>query len=176
MYFDIYNAVSKDGFIDTIDKTGKSLAIFSLKDHKRFNKLLKKYQVLMVDWTTFNHGLAVEIFPLKSVFTVVVTNQKVKNTWGDNIWITDLNIKGIRRELKIQGFKDVLCIAGSELNQDIIKNKLLKSLRVTRQAKGRNILSQGIKMLDDLDKTVLKLDIQKTETDGDFIHIHYSSK
>lgn len=166
MKITVYNAVTKKGLLYDGD-----LPVCLVHDNTRLKKLIAQSDSIVVDGEYYKCLLSQGILPVKDKFVVVSSSEDIEH--NDNIWVTNLDIKQIRRELKIQGFKNVLCVGAEALNSSLLKAKIVNALKVTKH---NGIEGEGGEMLKNLDKAVINLNIDEQEEDGDMVHIHYRIK
>jgi dihydrofolate reductase len=167
MKITVYNAVTRDGFLQS-----KALepVLFS-HDRTRFDDLVKEADVIVTNWTVFEYFLAHDFLIQCKKFIVVLTTQEYKNEWGDRVWITPVDVKGIKRELKIQGFKNVLCVCGSVLVQKFIDAKIIDQLRLSIH---QNLDGEGDQVLEKLDQFRTVIDVTEELQDKDIVHLIYN--
>lgn len=123
MEWTVYHTISSDKA--TADSNGN----FFLFEHAQdlLKEKLDSSDALVCSASLFKQGMEKGIFPIKNMFFVVLKDGiEFENPCKENIWETDLNIKGVRREIKIQGFKNVLCITENETLQTVLKSKIAK--------------------------------------------------
>lgn len=95
---------------------------------KKLKKLSQTVQAIVWDEELYVQAVSAGVAPISGVFHVVLSTQKLLNTWGDNVWITDIALKQVRRELKIQGFEQVLCLTNAYTTGQLIKAKFIQYL------------------------------------------------
>lgn len=123
MEWTVYHTISSDNA--TADSNGN----FFLFDHAQdlLKEKLENSDVVVCSASVFKQGMDKGVFPKEGIFFVVLKDgTEFENLSKESVWETDLNIKGVRREIKIQGFKNVLCITEDETLQAVIKSKIAK--------------------------------------------------
>jgi riboflavin biosynthesis pyrimidine reductase len=167
MKITVYNAVTRDGFLHS---KAHEPVLFS-HDKIRFNTLVQEADVIVTNWSVFEYFLAHNFLEENKKLIVVLTTQEHKNEWGSRVWITPVDVKGIKRELKIQGFKNVLCVCGSVLVQKFIDAKLIDQLRLSIHS---NIEGEGDQVLEKLENFRTVIDVTEELQDKDIVHLIYN--
>lgn len=119
---------------------------------------------------TYRVGMADGTFPFEGALNIVMTRQKVENTWGDTVIFTDKSPKEVLEMVEQKGFKTALLIGGGKLNSSFAKEKLIDEvyLDIEPIAFGR-----GISVFESSD---FELDLEFLETvrlNSNTIQLHY---
>lgn len=115
----IYNVITRDGYI--LDKSGVDFLYFTA-DKKEFKKLYQKADCLLLDLEHYYYLERVGILPATKKFVVVMTTEPGPKGL-ENVWFTNLAVKQIKREIKIQGYSEVLCLLNTTTIAEFITSK-----------------------------------------------------
>jgi dihydrofolate reductase len=122
----IYNAITHDGYV--LDKQGEHFIYFTA-DKKEFLKYYKEADCLVLDQENFAYLSKVGLIGKTKKFLVVMTQEKGPKSI-ENVWFTDLDPKQIKREIKIQGYSDVLCLVNGNLASRILAQKIATEVHI----------------------------------------------
>lgn len=164
----IYNAITRDGHV--LDKKGKHFLYFTA-DKKEFAKFFKNADCLVLNQRNYEYLTKVGLLPVKNKFIVVVTDQKTKSM-EENVWLTDLDPKQIKREIKIQGYNEVLCLVGNELATKILTQKIATEVHVVVY---HGIQGGGVEKVEIIETMGKKVEPKRTQG-ADFERLNYVLK
>jgi len=137
---------------------------------KKLKKLSQTVQAVVWDEELFVQAVALGVAPITGVFHVILSANKLPNTWGDNVWITDIALKQVRRELKIQGFEKVLCLTNASTTDQLIKAKFIQHLTLDVV---QSLHSGEQVVVENLDKLMLKWTLLSQKLSKDVLTLSY---
>lgn len=123
----IYNAITRDGYV--LDKKGEHFLYFTA-DKKDFLKMYQEADCLVVDHDNYEYLTKVGVLPATKKFVVVMTDE-IGPKGQTNIWFTGLEPKQIKREIKIQGYKNALCLLNNQLSTKVLAQKIATEVMVS---------------------------------------------
>jgi dihydrofolate reductase len=159
-------AISADGFI--AKKDGDSDWVSEV-DTLNFEKTIKDAGCLIVGRKTFEQYEG-ELYPMKDVYNVVLTNNKEKNKETNGVLISSKPPMEVLKLLNQKGFKSAVVIGGGTLNTSFLKERLIDEIYLSVHPL---ILGNGIKLFENTQDFVnLKLEgVEKLE--DNLVQLHY---
>jgi dihydrofolate reductase len=122
----IYNAISHDGYV--LDKLGEHFIYFTA-DKKEFLTIYKDADCLVLDYENYLYLTKMKVLPATKKFVVVMTDE-LPEKGNDKLWFTALDPKQIKREIKIQGYSNVLCLVNNSLSSKILASKIATEVHI----------------------------------------------
>lgn len=164
----IYNAINRDGYV--LDQKGEHFLYFTA-DKKEFAKFFRSADCLVLNHANYEYLTRVGLLPAENKFIVVVTEEKIKSGDG-NVWFTDLDPKQIKREIKIQGYNDVLCLVDNDLANKILAQKIATEVHVVIY---HAIQGGGVEKVEIVETMGKKIEPKRTQG-ADFERLNYVLK
>jgi hypothetical protein len=134
----VYHAVSANNMLTDSDGN------YMLQEYAAYLSTLgSEVQAIVTSAELFEKGCDAGFFPVKDKFHIVLCQPGTvySHAFGPSVWVTDIHIKQVRRELKIQGFGQVLCLTDAEVTEQMIRAKFIQTVTLdivqTIQHEGR---------------------------------------
>jgi dihydrofolate reductase len=167
MHCTVYSTVSSEGF--SIHQDGKILSFLFETD--KLIELLNSHQAVVVDYPIFEAMLERDMISTsKSKWIIVITDKPHTREYGEKVWFTCLDLKQVRRELKIQGFQNVLMLGSRSLIDGAFENKMVNTFATTVL---RTISDARELCVTNYNTLTTKLDILSDELIGEANFITY---
>ena len=160
----VYMQISVNGMIARLDNSGFS----SKKAKAGFLDMINKVQVNIVGRKTFEIASRKGGFPLKGL-NIVMTTHAIKNTWGNNVIITDKAPLEVLKIVKEHGYRKAM-VGGGVTAASFIREGLVDELFLDVEPV---IIGSGIPVFSDkkFESKLKLLDIKKTSMNE--IRLHY---
>ena len=163
----LYMGISANGYIAKADGNSEWT---SDEDLKGFYEQSKKAGNIIMGKNTYLVASQYGYFPFPDSLNVVVSHEQIKNTWGDNVIVTNESPKEILSLLEQKGFTTAFLAGGGQLNTSFAKEGLIDEIYLDVEPL---ILGQGIKIFADSDFefSLELIDLKKLNTNT--IQLHY---
>lgn len=163
----LYMAISVNGNITY----GKSNSDWVDKaDWEYFNKTTKEAGVMVMGSETYKQFK--DDFPQKQAFNVVLTKKKsLLNKKVEGAMFTNMDLKGLLKNLEAKGYKSVCFIGGEKLNTTLFKEDLVDELYVDVHP---YLIGDGLRIFGKISKMFKKLKLVDTKKlKNDLVLLHY---
>lgn len=137
----IYSIPTVNGLIAREDE--QNYNFISESSWEFYLKTLKEAGVFIMGRRTYEASLKTGAFPYECL-NVVMTKQKIENTWKDNVMFTSLKPEEVLHMLEKKGFKKVI-ITGGRLCASFMKEKLVDEIWIDVMPK---IFTHGVRLFD----------------------------
>jgi dihydrofolate reductase len=163
----LYIATSINGYIAKPDDNTEWL---SAEDNDSFEKKCREYGNVVLGRRSFETLKEDVPFPFFDVTSVVVTRQKIENTWGEKAIFTDAPPQEIVAMLQQVGFENVLIGGGSQINAAFLKAGQIDDIYVDIEPV---LFGKGIKLAAE-EEFDYKLELLETKKlNANTVQLHY---
>lgn len=142
----------------------------SKEDLEGFYNHSKKAGNIVMGKNTFLSAQKYGYFPFPNSLNIVVSNQNIKNKWGEKVLITSKSPKDIVAMLEEKGFSVVFLAGGGQINSSFIKEGLIDEIYLDVEPL---VFGQGIQVFApaDFEFELKLLEVNKLNTDT--VQLHY---
>lgn len=163
----LYMGISANGYIAKADGNSEWTSDENLKG---FYEHSKNAGNIIMGKNTYLIALQYRYFPFPDSLNVIVSNEQIKNTWGDNVIVTDKSPKEILSMLGKKGFTMAFLAGGGQLNTSFAKEELIDEIYLDVEPL---ILGQGIKIFSDADFEFLLELLDFKKLNSNTVQLHY---
>ena len=163
----LYMGISANGYIAKADGNSEWT---SDEDLKGFYEQSKKAGNIIMGKNTYLVASQYGYFPFPDSLNVVVSHEQIKNTWGDNVIVTNESPKEILLMLEQKGFTMAFLAGGGQLNTSFAKEGLIDEIYLDVEPL---VLGQGIKIFADSDFEFSLELIDFRKLNSNTIQLHY---
>lgn len=142
----------------------------SEEDLKGFYETSKKVGNIIMGKNTHQYLVKQGFFPFPDALNLVVSHEKIENTWGDKVIFTDKAPKEILNILQEKGFETAFLAGGGQLNASFMKEGLVDEIYLDVEPL---LLGKGIKLFADADfEYELEL-LEHKKLNDNTLQLHY---
>jgi len=166
MKLTLYNAISIDGFIATLDDNTDWV-----KDWEYYEKEIKENDVVIYGRRTYEDMVKTETFPIEGVRNIVYTSNPEKFSNVKEAKFTNSNPKDLLEELRINGTNNILVAGGGITNAAFLKNHLIDFIVIDIHP---IILGEGIKIFEGSDLPKINMEkVGEKDIGSGIIQVRY---
>ena len=163
----LYMGISVNGYIAREDGDSEWT---SEEDLNGFYVHSKKAGNIIMGRNTYLAALKSGYFPFPDALNIVLSNQKIENKWGDNVFITNKSPKEVIEILEQKKFITAFLAGGGKLNSSFVKENLIDEIYIDVEPL---IIGRGIKIFADADfELELKL-LEVKKLNPNTVQLHY---
>lgn len=174
----LYIAMTLDGFIS--DNNGSVSFLDNYSDNleilNSYNNFIEKIDTVILGYNTYEkivNELSVDVWPYDELYSYVFTHRSIENK-KYNIEIVNRDIYDFIYQLKHKNGKGIWICGGANIINQLIRSKLIDKYYISVIPK---ILGSGIRLFDDNNSTLLKLNLINTKSyNNGIVDLIYSSK
>ena len=137
--------ISANGYIA---KENGNSEFTSEEDLKGFYDHSKSAGNIIMGKNTYLEASRQGYFPFPNALNVVMTSDRIKNEWGENVLITDKVPKEVLKILEEKAFRAAFLAGGGKLNSSFLKENLIDEIYFDVEPL---IFGKGIKVVADSD-------------------------
>jgi len=163
----LYMGISANGYIAKADGNSEWTSDENLKG---FYEHSKSAGNIIMGKNTYLIASQYGYFPFPDSLNIIISNEKIENTWGNNVIVTNGSPREILSILEKKGFTEAFLAGGGKLNTSFVKEKLIDEIYVDVEPV---MFGQGIKIFADADFEfwLELLDFKKLNTNT--VQLHY---
>ena len=140
------------------------------EDLKGFYEQSKNAGNIIMGKNTYFAASKSGYFPFPDSLNVVVSHEHIKNTWGDNVIVTNESPKEILSMLEQKGFTMAFLAGGGQLNTSFIKENLIDEIYLDVEPL---ILGKGIKVFAEENFEFNLALIETKKLNSDTVQLYY---
>lgn len=141
----LYMGITPNGYIAKADGDSEWT---SKEDLAGFYEQSKAAGNIIMGKGTFRAASGYGYFPFPDAVNVVVAHERIENTWGDKVIVTEKPPKEILAMLEAKGFTTAFLAGGGQLNSAFMKEGLVDEIYFDVEPL---IFGKGIKVFADAD-------------------------